>query len=257
MKNAYKAALLAVLGLAGATSAQAQVSYGDLALGFVNGTKDYVINLGTLPAAANTDLSSLLNKATYNTAFGSSSVSVGIVGANNNGGAGSYVYTTTLRTGTIPSNYAVAGTETIPTKPTTRGMITSAGSLVTGINTGVMLSSDGSSFSSKVATGPTDANFTPVAGTYVGYLGQNANPLQAITGNIFTLDLWKNTRGTTTAVAQYQYVGDFKFDLSGSSFKLTYDPAAVPEPSQVVSMLALSALGGVAMLRRKKAISVS
>ena len=78
MKKLYKAALLAALGLTGATAAQAQVAPSDVFLGFNDSAgpsganNDYVIDLGAganFTTTASLNLSSDFNASTFSTAF--------------------------------------------------------------------------------------------------------------------------------------------------------------------------------------------
>src|SRR5215469_4216649 len=95
MKNhLYRAALVAALGLAGATAAHAQTvpNTGDLVIGFTSTaagvTQDYFVDIGQFSAltSPNDNLSSLLSFSTLQSVFGSAltsgNVNVGVVGAD-------------------------------------------------------------------------------------------------------------------------------------------------------------------------------
>ena len=233
MTKLYKAALLAALGLASVTAAQAANGQpGDLILGFVNGTQNYVIDLGALPITAGTDFgiagSGLFSLSTYNSTFTAGGVSVGIVGGQLLGGVGDYIYTTSLRSGVVDTSFGTAGTETVPTKPGTRPNLSNAASLMTAIDLGVQSATAAGSFSSLVAASPTASGLN-LTTSYVGYVVQGANPLKDITGNTITLDLWESIRGGS--VGAFTYQGDITLNLNTGS--LVWDPSvtAVPEPA--------------------------
>jgi len=247
MKNLYKAALLAALGLISVTAAQAQSASGtinnnDLVLGFtstVNGvSQDYILDLGQIPTAPNTQLGGISLSA-FNSIFGANlangQVNAGIVGGLPSGTQD--VITSTLQGAGAPS--------VSPSK----GNISGAAGTVSGLQLGAVSQSSSASFFQNIAETPSTAG--AAANSFAGYLA--SNPLSTIgTSETLTLDLYKDTFSGKTGTTGWSFIGDIALDLSGPTLSAVFDPtstAAVPEPA-TYGMLAGAGLLAVSLRRQ-------
>lgn len=217
------------------------------------GNTEFTVNLGPQStfAGPNYDLSSFVSSfSSYNYA-GALSLNIGVVGGQNGqgglSGTGNDVYTTTLRQGT--SDYTLAGTEGAPGNHPSNSLIANAGGITGGFSGyGVnVATSDSTSFTSNVAQDPSTAG--TAVNTFVGYLGQAANPLQTMTGDTIVLDLWKDTVTSSSGNSGWQYQGTLTFDRSGATPTLTWDAAPVPEPS-TLTLFTGAGLLGLSLRRR-------
>jgi hypothetical protein len=253
MKQMIKISLLAV-GAAMVTQAlQAQISDGDLVIGFNSSSvgSDYVIDLGQVPSAANTQLGGSISLSTYNTTYGANLVNVGVVAGDQSGivdpSGGESAWTTTLRTGTAATSYASAGTETAPGVQTASA-VDSMASLAESVALGVTGTSTAqqTAWNQVIAKGPgqTGANSLNY-GTY-------ANPMAALSSQPLTLDLWSIT--DDSGINHWTYDGDLQINLTGASPSVVFDPAvvAVPEPTTY----GLLAGGGLLALALRRQFSV-
>jgi hypothetical protein len=256
MKNSYKAALLAALGLISAVSAQA--ANNDLILGITTGSgsagvNDLVVDLGQLSSFTAGESFNLgyttaqLTAATTSGGLGGSIAawSAGIIGGQNgqtSGGhanVGNDVFTTTLDTGT-PSNTAV-GTPAYNNGASSLVNISvanigGAGGVAAGFagngTQGIVSAGASTSFSGNIAVDPNTAG--TLNPNFTGKVGLTDNPLATIgSSDIITMDLWQDTViGTGTTSTGMKYDGFFTLNLSGATPTLTYDEvSAVPEPS--------------------------
>ena len=237
MKNSYKVALLAALGLTVAVAAQAQTPVAnDLVLGFTSTapgvTSDYIVDLGQLPTAQNTQIGSGVSLATLSSVFGSAlangQVNAGIVGGTAAGSKAAF--TTTLDNGT--GTATVAGS-TAPISAS-KSQLSQVGSIATSLTTGVVSQNPVGQIGFFTSVAETPTTVGSANNNVASDLG--SNPLSTIgTSEIITLDLWKNagTAATGTAVTGWQYEGDIQIDLSGTTASVVFDPAAssVPEPT--------------------------
>lgn len=239
-KQLFKAALLAALGLASVTAAQAATpNPGDLVLGFTQSSgnpsgNDYVIDLGSsfLGTSGVTDLSSLISLTTFNSTFSSvSAVNAGVVGGINTGGDGTEVWLTSLRNGS-PASVTIPGTETKPSKITLSGNLSGAAAVAGSVLLGTPSQTDTGlgSWTQQIAKSPTLAGAN--THNFVSYIGSSGNPLRNIgTSGILIEDLWteSNVGGTLSAMT---YDGFFTLDMTGSTPVFTYtgNTVAVPEP---------------------------
>jgi hypothetical protein len=220
------------------------------------GTTEFTVNLGLESSyvAPNYDLSSLLGSYSSYASAGAPSLNVGVVGGQNGqgglSGAGNDVFTTTLRVG--DGSYLTPGSEGAPAVTPANSRINSAGGIAGGFSGYApnLATTDGTSFSANVAFDPSAAG--TAANSFVSYLGQGANPLQAMggTGSI-VLDLWKDTTTSTSANTSWVYQGNFTLDLSGVSPSLVWDAAPVPEPS-TYSLFGGVGFGLLALCLRRK-----
>lgn len=229
MKNSYKIALLAALGFASVSVAQAQININDddLVLGITSSSQDYVIDLGQIPATANTSLGS------YDlSSFDAASLSAGVVGGDTDGaydvaGGGDSLFLTKVRSGTAATSYAVAGTESAPNLISQNNLDASAG-LVYAIATGITpTSTTGHNAWSQIVAQSSTAVGSSGGGNIGAYAG---NPMGALTSPL-TLDLW--AASDDNEPNSFNYLGDIQLTETGSSVSVVFDPAsvAVPEPS--------------------------
>jgi hypothetical protein len=251
-KNLYKAALMAALGLAGVTAAQAQINNNDLVLGFTSQftgvTQDYLIDLGPLPsnipANYNTPLSvSGFNSATFggifDTALANNAVNLGIVGSTPNGDSGGEVILSILDNGT--GTPTLAGSLTPPSD--TESALANASDIPTTLVLGPVSQSANGSFFNNVAENPT----TPGIAGNNSFTGYSDNPLSTLGGSeSILLDLYENTFAPRTA-SSWVYAGDVSVDVSGDTLTATFDP--VPEPGTAL-IAGISGLSLVLLRRR-------
>jgi hypothetical protein len=258
MKNLTKTALVAASVALVLPSAKAAT--GDLRIGFNGGGTDYIADLGLystiLGGGPNEDLSGPLASSglTY-----SSSLNVGVVGGFTTGTVTKIptLFTTTLRLG--GGNYTSAGTETAPDSVAARNNMVAAAANPNSLANGSIASSDPSSWSSTISLAPSKAG--SANNSFVNYLfGGGAggtvspqdSPLANMSSSVIVEDLWQNSYSTSgNPNGTWTYVGDLTIDLSGSQPVVTYDLAAVPEPSTY----SLIGVGGILLfgLRRKLA----
>lgn len=224
MKKLYKAALLAALGLASVTAAQAST---DLLLGFNDAgstnsaaNNDYVVDLGALSqftTTATIDLSSAFNATTFAAAFGAdlggssygnyNNVAAGAAG----GSSGGSVFGTGGATGSSSAtafNYQV--------------------NAVGGVVIGEYGSASLNSWSSGIAAGP--SGFTP--GLFVA-AGGAPNPMFNLSGGTITEILYQSVysgSGKSATATGFTEVGTLAIDVNTGSVIFT-GVAAVPEPS--------------------------
>lgn len=212
------------------------------------GSTEFTVNLGqqssfTLP---HYDLSSFVSSFGSFSSAGASGLNIGVVGGQNGqgalqGGAGNDVYTTTL------SGNGAPGVN--PAK----SFIANAGGITGGFSgyAANLSISDSSSFSVNIAHDPLNAGTGTTS--FVGYLGDAANPLQTMTGNTIVLNLWKDTV-TSTGTTGWQLQGSLTFDNSGPAPTLVWDAAPVPEPSTEALFIGAGLLGlSLRRFRRKNA----
>ncbi len=230
MKKIAKISMLAI-GAAMVTQAlHAQYNDGDLLIGFASSGNDYVIDLGQIPTLANTQLGGAIDLNLYNTTFGSSAVSVGVIAGDNSGtfdpAGKKTIWTTTLRAGLPATAFVTAGTESAPaniSKTQINNLAPIPGSLqqgVTGVTSGGLIDA----WSETVAQSSTQN------GSVIGNWGAAAgNPMASLASQPITLDLWTTSADVT--VNHYTYVGDIQIDMTGASASVIFDPAAVPEPA--------------------------
>jgi hypothetical protein len=233
MKNSYKVALLAALGLVAVSSAQASnFSVNELYLGFTSSsaTSDLILNLD--PSSSLVGQTSVVNLSSdvsgstlssFNTLFGSSAtgVSMSVVGGDNAFGHGD-IFATQARVGGA-GTASVAGssvTESLSSAQLTApaGLIAGLGNVNTLPTTGNSLSDSTKSWTGLMNT--TSANEFPSK--------SGINPVSTIdsSGTILE-DLWEVApSGIDT------YEGYFTFNYSGDSLTFTSaDVSAVPEPT--------------------------
>jgi hypothetical protein len=240
--NLYKAALLAALGLAGISTAQAS---SDFLLGFNDAAgptaaqNDYVIDLGSATSLYNAAAS---NGGTVNvwtssigTLFSSTftadssalnDVTAGIVEGFTSG------YPKTL--------YVTAPTSVLSISTPSGGQFNNASSAAAGVTIGEYASSsDASAWTGAVAASAI-APGTEVSGDSVAG-NAKVNPMGQLSSGVLDLNLWETTRPSSLgAVAAYQEVGSVHIDMSSDIIDVTI----VPEPSTY----GLLALGGLLIL---------
>ncbi|HEY3762962.1 MAG TPA: hypothetical protein VGN23_14550 [Verrucomicrobiae bacterium] len=227
--NLYKTALVAALGLAGATAVQAQtVGPNDLVLGFTSQaagvTDDYLIDLGQIPSTPGTfDISTTFNATTFGSTFGSAlsgnELNAGIVG-----GSTSSAIDSTLDISGNPSTLSPGSSAPAAS---TKSFVDNAGDIATSLSLGTPAHSAQTSFFSDVAENPTTAGAN--ANSFAGYV---SNPLSTMTGNSIVLDLWENSDSGRSGVTGWTYEGYVDLSFSGNDLTATYDePAATPEPA--------------------------
>jgi hypothetical protein len=230
MKNSYKIALLAALGLASVTVAQAQLQTGDLVLGFTSQgagvTQDYVVDLGSLPAFGSANvtlnpLSTTLLGSTFGANLANGAVNVGIVGGNS---SGSYIYDSVLDGGT--GTPTVAGSSAPATPPSKSGIASAAGTLGA-VAGGVNAFAGNSDFTGNIAQSP--AAVGTAANSFSSYIYDN--PLTQIgagAGSI-VLDIYKDAASGKTGTTGWAYEGNVTINLSTGAD--TFDAVSVPEPT--------------------------
>jgi hypothetical protein len=234
MNKLTKAVLLSAAVALANQAARAQLSPGDLILGFspaatASSGNDYVIDLGQVPTGNQvTHLGSLVDFTTFNSTFTTANqlAQVGIIdGFGINGTTGDYDIISVARVES--GNPGAAGTETPPAKPSTGSRVTQAATAMSVITPGTpsITSSTSSFFQSTKVNGATFANNLQV------------DPRVSFSSTV-ALDLYKTLRSGAASLA-YAYVGQLDIDLS--SFSMTtpatvdFIPAgfvsAVPEPA--------------------------
>jgi hypothetical protein len=238
MKNLYKAALLAALGLGAIASAQAQFTYSgtpqsgggatynsDLILGFTStsGT-DTEFDLGAETSLVNGEtwnLSSIL------TGYNLSTVDWGVVGSVASGHLSYLTYDDAVYGDNLPTLTGVGAWTNIKTANTAiyNNAFTSAGV----DNAATILASSSASWNSETVN-PTLGN---------QYQNENANPNS--TGED-TTDFWVQNEGTQTD----SVLGTFSLASDGV---VTFNVAAVPEPA-TYGLLAVAGLLIVALRRQ-------
>jgi hypothetical protein len=238
MKRIYKAALLAALGLAGVSAAQAQTE--DVLLGFndaagpTSAQNDYVIDLGYtgsgLVAAAiadggSIDLSSTFSASLFSSAFSTDPNYLADVAMGAVSGSQFPIYPESLY-------------QTVKLNNISRAQFNNATGLAGASDIGKYASTSTTGWTAFISPSPSQT----VGGTLAQYSG---NPLELIGGGFRIEELYEtslaSSGGTPTAPVD---VGHFTFDLGSDSVIFS-----VPEPSTYAlatcaSLLALS-------LRRK------
>jgi len=238
MKNLYKAALLAALGITAVSSAQAQMLLGfNDAAGPTSAQNDYVINLGSLSqftTTASLNLSSDFSASTFNTAFGSdlnalNEVTAGVVGGNS---SPRQLFETSVG---------------IPRSNVSSSQMNSALSEAQTPVAGEYVSTSSTGWTVNVAASAT-ANGTIVTGADVG--DEAVNPMGTLSGGVLTEQLWENTKnGALTAPNGWVDIGTININPTTDS--VTFPGAnvsAVPEPS-TYGLLAGAGLLVVALRR--------
>jgi len=223
MKNLYKSALLAALGLASITAAHATTT--DVLLGFNDAAgvtanqNDYVIDLGAanlFTTTANLNLSSLFSSSIFTAAFGSDGtlanhVAVGVV-QGNTGSLPKTLYTTGplgVSPQSGPFNNAAAAAQASP--------IGSYASTTTG------------SWSANVAVSPT------VGGTASPNVSIAGNPMQYLSSGVITETLYESHRNTSLgAPTAWTILGTIAIDTIAGTINFTganFVASPVPEPA--------------------------
>lgn len=234
MNNIAKISVLAI-GAAMVTQAlQAQsISDGDLVLGLNSGSvsSDYVIDLGQVPATANTQIGGGISASTFNTTFGSAAVNIGVVGGDVDGvidpTGGETTWVSSLRTGSSVYSYGTAGTESKPSGALTASAVDGAASYAEQVSLGVTATSLGNrtAWNQVIAQSPTQVG----ANAGSNFANAAANPLTGLTSSL-ALDIWSVTddNGANT----WSYDGDLLVNINGTSASVVWDPvSAVPEPA--------------------------
>jgi hypothetical protein len=231
----YKIALLAALGLAGATAAQA--ANNDLLLGFNDAAgpaaaqNDYVIDLGAYGNFTSTvSLSFSIDSPTFATAFSADAnalndVAVGAAqGVLGNPGQ-------LLQTGTL--NPAV------PTVVEVKNSVAD----ITGVSVGEYSSANANGWSSLIAVSPFAPGST-IAGTSLA--SETGNPMSLLVGGVASLTLWQNvltTHGLTTTASGWSQLGTLSINANNGVDTVSFTGvSAVPEPTTY------SLLGGAGLL---------
>ncbi len=232
MKNLYKAALLAALGLAGVTAAQAQ---SDMLLGFNDAgansgaagyQNDYVIDLGAISGfTATSTFSGSINQTTFDNAFSSdgsylNDVAVGVVAENN---------------GVSPKQLYVSATSTPNHIATTQlnNSIASASAITVGSYTTASGISSQLGWSYAVGVAPGTPN------TFNGNATGNGNEIMGAVPGVETslssgdaaFNLYEATSSGSTH--SFTEIGTFTVDANNGVDTISYEgvDAAVPEPA--------------------------
>ena len=240
--NLYKAALLAALGLAGISTAQAS---SDFLLGFNDAAgptaaqNDYVIDLGSVSslysAAASNGGTVNVWTSSIGTLFSSTftadssalnDVTAGIVEGFTSG------YPKTL--------YVTAPTSASSINTPSGGQFNNASAAATGVAIGEYASSSSATAWTGAVAASAIAPGTEISGDDVADNAQ-VNPMGQLSSGVLDLNLWEATRSSALgAVAAYQEVGSVHINMSSDIIDVTI----VPEPSTY----GLLALGGLLVL---------
>lgn len=249
MKNLYRVALLAALGLASVSAVQAQTS--DLLLGFndaagpTSAQNDYVIDLGVTGAQllANAQagggsytFNNIISASTFNAAFGSdanslNNVAAGVV-SGINGTSQKLLYVTSASTPNSISSAQFANS------------VASASSSATG----EYGSSSTAGWTEFVATSPT-AQAGEIGGGVAGNSG--ANPEGLLSSGILTINFYENIAnkvGLGSTVTGW--VDEGTFTINENNDTVTF-ATPVPEPA-TYGLLAASGLLIIAFRRQFK-----
>lgn len=243
MKNLYRVALLAALGLGSVTVAQAQNT--DLTLGFNDAggpsaaQNDYVIDLGITGnqlAAAGYSYSTTFSASTFNSAFSAdgnalNDVAAGIVGGNTLVSPKQLYMTSS----TAPNNY------------TSTSLFNNSVNPAEGVTLGEYQSSSTTSTAnwSQIIAASSTAPGTEVSGTSLA--SESGNPMGVLSSGLLTLDLFENTEtsGTHGTVAGWDEIGTVTINANNDT--VTF--AAVPEPA-TYGLLAAGGLLIIAVRRQ-------
>ena len=236
MKNSYKLALLAALGLASASAIQAQTL-----LGFndANGTaNDYVIDLGAgsqFTPTAVVDLSGLFNSTMFNTAFGGDSGALNNVAVGLVSGGGSGQTLIQSYAGGSPSGALPSGT---PSVSLYHNAIASASGITLGVESSATTSGG---WSYQIAQSPIlgGADGAPSLGQSTG------NPMGTLGSGVIDLTVYEATdpnfgnRGETTTA--WLDIGTLAVDAGAGTINFT-GVSAVPEPTTLSLLTGAGAL---------------
>jgi hypothetical protein len=232
MKQLYKAALLAALGLASVSSVHAAYTAGDLLVGFTTASgSDLVYDLGQESALQNGETFSALSSLLSSDFSDLSIVNWGVIGNGANSGTVRTAWTTTspgVGANTVTGSGAFGKLNTVA--------VTLAGSTLTGAGT----------HNSPLASSSTSWNTETLNGTLAGdYNNAYENPNVLGVGSADFSQILND--GSTPTV-----IGSFAL---GANDSFTYTAVAVPEPT-TYGMLAGAGLLVVSLrnqLRRKQA----
>jgi hypothetical protein len=238
MKNLYKAALLAVLGITAVSSAQAS---SDLILGFNDVTlggsaNDYVVDLGTANFTTSTTFSTSFSGSSFNSAFGADAnalnhVSAGIVGTPN--------ATTLFQTSPLLGDPAFAATTS---------SFPNAVNDINAVALGVYSSTSASGWTANIAQSSTQTGTSSSS----SLAGSTANPMLQLSSGVTTETLWEATEsgsGRNKVVSGWEDIGTFTINANTDTVSFTgADVSAVPEPS-TYGLLAGAGLLVVALRR--------
>jgi hypothetical protein len=243
--NLYKAALLAALGLAGITTAQASNS--DFLLGFNDAAgptaaqNDYVIDLGSATslynaAASNGGTVNLWNSTIgglFTTAFSAdgnydNNVAVGLVEGNTPSSGTQFLYQTINGNPSTPAT--ISGTELL-----------GSAAYAQGVSVGESASGAAGTWSYQVAPSPVSQGLVAANGDTVA--ATTAQPLSYLASGTVTETLYENTlsgSGRSATVGGWTVAGSITVNPDADIIDITI----VPEPSTY----ALLALGGLLVL---------
>ena len=245
MTKLYKAALLAALGLASVTAAQASnnmlLGFSDFA-GPSSAQNDYVIDLGAaslFTTSASLNLSSLFNASTFTTAFGTDSgylhnVAVGVV---EGGPAATKVNDTRTLFQTASGTPQVIIPSTLQT----------AAADAAGVAIGNYVSTTTGGWSLQVAPSSGNLGGSTVAST------TGTQPLQNLSSGVIFEDLYENietkTGNFTYANSGWSKIGTFDINVNTGSVTFDGVASAVPEPASYGLLAAAGLL--IVSLRNK------
>jgi hypothetical protein len=209
MKNSYKAVLLAALGLAVVSAAQAGTS--DVLLGFndpngpTSAQNDYVIDLGAASGfTVNTPATVFaIDPVAFNTAFGTDSSALNQVNVGAVEG----------QTGAYPKTLFETLLSATPTAFSSANFNNSA---------------------AAAQASPLGVQASATSGSWTSELGTIAgNPVQALTGGTITETLWEETRPSLLgAPSAWTDIGTLAIDANANTVTFTgLDAPTVPEPS--------------------------
>jgi hypothetical protein len=251
-KNLYRVALIAALGMAGVTAAQAQISPNDLVLGFTSQyagvSQDYLVDLGPLPANIPANYNLALNVSgfdgttfgnIFNTALANGAVNAGIVGASPSSGSGGTVILSILDNGT--GTPVSAGSST--PQNDTEANLANASEIPGSLTLGAVAQNANGSFYLNVAENPT----TDGSSGGSSFAAYSDNPLSTLDGNDDLLvDLYENSFAPRTA-SSWVYAGDVAISVNGDALTATFDPVPEPGTALIAGISGLSLL----ILRRR------